>query len=635
MAGVARITPAVGTKPIFISYRRADTSGYAGRLQDDLGELFGDETVFRDVVKIEPGRDYVDVIDGALESCAAVLVVIGREWLDYRDETGRRRLDDPTDMLRLEVATALKRETVVIPVLVEKAQMPDAEDLPEPLRALARRQAIELSDVNWDHDVGRLAAAITAATGTATRPAAGASVARRIPTPALIALAGVVGLLVVIQAVRVVTRDDSPPPMTGRLNIAVAEFAELDAGGDVVKSPSATQLSRTFDREVDQKVRAIEGGQEVQHRLIGRLDEADPERRAAAAARAGNKIAADVVVYGVLQSDATGSVLTPELYFTDRLLFDAPEVAGAHQLGTPIRSPGIAAQVAVQGRLLDQLAARIQVLAEMTVALRYYSVEDYTSALDHLGVAERRPGWAPEDGKEVLYLLLGNVAGRLGRLADAEAWYDRALAISPDYSRASLGKAEVLYHSARSGCTEGGTDAAGLRRSLAAYAAARTGRLPAGANVPAKVSFGEGRVLLCLSEALVQDSWADAGVRFEQVVDAYGDWENESLRELAAEAHANLGFVYRPAGPDEPDARAKYLRAVGQLTEAIELFRDAGVRQDRQAFCYAEVGYLQARLGDRAKSAAAFDKAIGLAPDAATKDEYRRVQQDANAGRFS
>jgi len=628
---VGRITAAVGPNPIFISYRRDDTSGYAGRLQDDLGELFGDEQVFRDVLRIEPGKDYVDVIDDALGSCSAMLVVIGREWLDLREETGRRRLDNPEDVLRLEVSAALARDTLVIPVLVEKAQMPTAEELPEPLRALARRQAIELSDVNWDYDVARLAEAITAATGTAALAPHAAAV-RGIPAPVLVAVAGVVALLAVVLGLRMVMRDDRPTPMTGRLNIAVADFAQLDAGGDIVKSAGSTQLSRTFDRLVDQEVRSVDGGQEVQHRRIGRLDEPDPDRRTAAAARIGAQLAADVVVYGVLQTDTTGSVLTPEFFITDRLLFDASELVGAHQLGTPIRAAGgDISRLAVQSQLLDLLKARVQVLAEVTVALRNYSVGTYASALDHLTAAERLPGWAPEDGKEVLYLLLGNMSGRLGRLPDAEAWYDRALTLRPDYSRATIGKAEALYRGAIRSCEPGDVDATGLRRSLALYGAARAGRQPAGAEVPAKVDFGEGRVLLCLSQAQEEDSFGEAGARFERVVSAYGKGK-EGLRELAAEAHANLGTVYAPTGPDEPGAREMYQRAAGALRKAIGLYAEVGVHRDRQALFYANLGWVEARLGHAKASEDAFRVAIALAPDDKTKDEYRQDQRNATRG---
>ena len=146
---------------IFISYRREDSAGHAGRLFDRLGRHFGAANVFMDVSgSIEPGVDFVEAIDQAVGSCSALILVIGDEWLSCADAQGRRRLDDPDDFIRLETATALERNIRVMPVLVQGAKMPGAEDLPENLRGLARRQAIELSDTRWDFDVEKLVAAL-------------------------------------------------------------------------------------------------------------------------------------------------------------------------------------------------------------------------------------------------------------------------------------------------------------------------------------------------------------------------------------------------------------------------------------------------------------------------------------------
>lgn len=140
---------------VFISYRRQDSQSAAGRLADHLKEHLR-APVFRDVETIEPGVDFVEAIERALASCAVMLVVIGPRWLSATDAAGRRRLDDPNDYTRLEVGTALKRNVRVIPVLVEGAVMPDAEGLPEELKPLARRNAIELSDKRWEYDVSQL-----------------------------------------------------------------------------------------------------------------------------------------------------------------------------------------------------------------------------------------------------------------------------------------------------------------------------------------------------------------------------------------------------------------------------------------------------------------------------------------------
>ncbi len=146
---------------IFISYRREDASGFAGRLFDSLRDHFGKERVFMDVAgSIEPGIDFAEAIEGAVGSCEALIVVIGKDWLTCTDESGDRRLDGKDDWIRLETATALRRNIRVIPVLVEGARMPGAEELPDDLKALARRQAIELSATRWDFDVEQLIASL-------------------------------------------------------------------------------------------------------------------------------------------------------------------------------------------------------------------------------------------------------------------------------------------------------------------------------------------------------------------------------------------------------------------------------------------------------------------------------------------
>src|SRR5215831_2995502 len=134
---------------IFISYRRDDAAGYAGRLYDRLAAHFGTDRVFMDVQGIEPGVDFVEAIERALRSCEILIVLIGKDWL-AADTGGRRRLDDPTDFVRLETATALTRGIRVVPVLVEGVPMPRAEQLPPDLLPLVRRQAVELSHKQWD-----------------------------------------------------------------------------------------------------------------------------------------------------------------------------------------------------------------------------------------------------------------------------------------------------------------------------------------------------------------------------------------------------------------------------------------------------------------------------------------------------
>jgi hypothetical protein len=147
-------------RAIFISYRREDAEGQAGRLFDDLVADFGDDSVFMDVAGLEPGRDFRRAIDEQVASCGVLLAVIGKDWLDAKGESGQRRLDDPMDFVRLETASALKRDIPVIPVLVRGASMPRVEDLPEDLKELAFRNGVELTHARWDSDVQVLVKAL-------------------------------------------------------------------------------------------------------------------------------------------------------------------------------------------------------------------------------------------------------------------------------------------------------------------------------------------------------------------------------------------------------------------------------------------------------------------------------------------
>ena len=158
-------------RAIFISYRRDDTEGHAGRLFEDLCERFGKDAVFMDVAGIEPGRDFRRAIEQQLASCGVLLAVIGKDWLNVTDGQGRRRLDDPYDFVRLETAGALKRDIPVIPVLVHQAEMPRPEQLPDELKDLAFRNGVELTHARWASDVQVLIAALMPYVDAAPPPA--------------------------------------------------------------------------------------------------------------------------------------------------------------------------------------------------------------------------------------------------------------------------------------------------------------------------------------------------------------------------------------------------------------------------------------------------------------------------------
>ena len=156
---MAGSTPPAASR-IFISYRRTEADFPAGWLYDNLVAQFGRDQIFKDVDSIEPGEDFAEVIADAVGSCDVLLVLIGDRWLTITDEDGKRRLDDPTDLIRLEIEAALARNVRVIPILVGRTGMPPAEQLPASLVGLARRQALELSPSRFKSDMARLLRAL-------------------------------------------------------------------------------------------------------------------------------------------------------------------------------------------------------------------------------------------------------------------------------------------------------------------------------------------------------------------------------------------------------------------------------------------------------------------------------------------
>lgn len=232
------------TGRVFISYRRDDSAGYARLLYDRLNARFPNQ-VFMDVTGIEAGADFVEVIEQAIGSSAALLALIGRQWLDGE---GRRRLNDPADFVRLEIAAALKRNIPVIPVLLRGAAMPAPEELPADLAPLAHRQGVELSDADFDHDIERLIRAIERVLG-ATGPRPTRPSARRswLIAAATVVVAAVIGLSVWLSdsesgpsrgpngspSPPVAAANESPSPQAAAAGDVESSIKEL---GDIFKN---------------------------------------------------------------------------------------------------------------------------------------------------------------------------------------------------------------------------------------------------------------------------------------------------------------------------------------------------------------------------------------------------------------
>src|SRR5262249_42453050 len=145
---------------IFINYRHGDDAGFAQAVFAHLTQAFAPEQIFMDVDNIEPGLDFVRVLNEQVAQCDVLISVIGKGWIEARDEAGVRRLANLAYILRTNIESALNQHKRIIPVLVGKAPMPRAEQLPESMKALARRNAVRLSHERFRSDTQALIVAL-------------------------------------------------------------------------------------------------------------------------------------------------------------------------------------------------------------------------------------------------------------------------------------------------------------------------------------------------------------------------------------------------------------------------------------------------------------------------------------------
>jgi hypothetical protein len=198
---------------VFISYRRDDAAGYARAIAEQLTQAFGADRIFMDVEDIVAGHAFDDVITRAVGEAQVLLVLIGKRWRGERDGMAAR-IDDPTDLVRREVAIALAQGVQVIPVLLDGAAMPSPAVLPEALRPLATRQAIELQNSRFREDIDRLVKVLREALG---EPAAAASgLSRRRLGGALLAAALAVAAGVALWRGRRRAPDSAAEPAAAR-----------------------------------------------------------------------------------------------------------------------------------------------------------------------------------------------------------------------------------------------------------------------------------------------------------------------------------------------------------------------------------------------------------------------------------
>ena len=381
--------------------------------------------------------------------------------------------------------------------------------------------------------------------------------------------------------------------MTGDFRIAVMGFAEeqnVEKGTGTELANSVYQrLTENFE-QMDWDVTVSIWGPD----RVGKVSGETNEERAKVATELAERIGAHLVVYGLVESAQAGWIVIPEFVVSTTSFFEAQEVTGPHELGTPLSING-QDPIVTSIEVSKQYRARVEALSRIAIGLAYYSVDRYAEALSEFELALQVEDWQEDRGKEIVYLLMGNAAGKNNELSLAGSYHEAALGIAPNYARAHIGLASTYYLLALSDYTRSlepdDIDAELLRQAIGEYELAQdTTPRPTVSDMSGKVNFGLGQCYLMLS--LTDDSnYLELAVeKFNAVLTAYAEDSNINLRELVAESHARLALI--ALINNQPQ------EAVREYEAAVQLLYD---KPERQAYYEAEAKEIQLRIDSQQK----------------------------------
>jgi tetratricopeptide (TPR) repeat protein len=383
----------------------------------------------------------------------------------------------------------------------------------------------------------------------------------------------IVAVFALFFALRSTVARSRPSAMAGAFNVAVTQFALT---GDAKDDPAARRFSefifKALQRELGDRFEVW--GPEWSGEVVGR----DGEARNRAAAELADSIAADVVVYGLLDTTGTEWQFTPAFHVSTLAIKDfqqAAEITGDHAFGKAF-SVG---QGFVDDRedASSRLAKRMKALASIIKGLSQFAKRRYDNARSNYEDALDMLNGEPDEGQQVVYQMLGSVAGKeyqldpskpSAKLDIAQQAYERAIRLDKDYARAYLGLAGIYYLRAIHSVT--GTqnfrllDMPVLDLAMATYmTASHATHQSAYAAIPTRVAFGLGQCYLVLAQAGKAPSFDDAVEKFSTVIQAYAKPGNQHLKQIAAESHARLGYIYALFDELQEKAAQEYGLAAG------------------------------------------------------------------------
>ena len=378
--------------------------------------------------------------------------------------------------------------------------------------------------------------------------------------------------------------------MTGQFRIAVAGFAE---NGNIPKNLGYT-IADGINLQLTSDLQEITGGLTVRvwgPDKVGMIKGTTAEERAENAAKLAQKIQAHMIIYGVVEETSNGMRVIPEFYLDQQ---------GFHQ-GSEILGQYASASFSLPGRenpnwefnFDNQMKIRTNIVSSMAQGLSFLAVHQYETALEKFQSIEGIEGWQDDQGKEVLYALMGFTAGKVKQYDLTRTALEKAIAINPDYARPYTGMANLNYVLALQP-VEVSNDIQDVDQSLLEQCfdyldqAVRATEKPPLADVDTKIHFSRGQCYWLKTYSGQLDDYSLAIKEFQQVLDAYGDGKNPRVREFAAESHARLGLIDQ-LNDNPADALVHYQEAVNLLSD----------NPDRQALFQQSVDELKQILSQQ------------------------------------
>lgn len=374
-------------------------------------------------------------------------------------------------------------------------------------------------------------------------------------------------------------RETPPKQMTGDFRIAVAGFqivGDRDAHelGKDLSNGVYLRMEETFD-ELKPNFTVMVWGPD----LVGEIDGLDEKERAINARMIAENTKADVIVYGVIDATENPWEISPAFYLSDTNLSDAQELTGQHHIGLPFTASVRESLIATRIKISNQMAERTSLLALLVEGIAYYSIRDFSTALDKFRVVSDQNTWSRIGGEELIFLLIGNAALKVNDLELAEEAYKRSLDFDDEYARAYAGLGSLAYlRSLEIVKKDDGSqvpsdvDTDLLTESLNLFDNALEAKnQPELSDIESKVHFGRGQALLMLSFSNPEIAVNPAIPEFDAVIDTYRDGENPRIRDLAAESYARLGLIYAAIGQNE--VAAEY------YSKAVDLWFDNPEKQ--------------------------------------------------------